>query len=40
MGDYDSGDHDPGANHDERGGADATDRDRIESDPNPEHRDR
>lgn len=33
-------DHDPGAKHDERGGADAAavDRDRIEYDPNPERR--
>lgn len=29
------GEHDPDANHDERGGADAIDRDRIEYDPNP-----
>ena len=40
MSDYDPIDHDPDAKHDERGGADATDRDRIEYDPNPEQRGR
>ncbi|WP_235920827.1 SPW repeat domain-containing protein [Natronorubrum halalkaliphilum] len=32
------GDHDPDAKHDERGGADAIDRDRVEYDPNPDNR--
>ncbi|WP_436344189.1 SPW repeat domain-containing protein [Natronorubrum sp. FCH18a] len=32
------GEHDPDAKHDERGGADAIDRDRIEYDPNPDKR--
>ena len=38
MSDYDPVDHDPDAAHDERGGADATGRDRIEYGPNPGER--
>ena len=37
-GDYDPVDHDPDAKHDERGGSEATDRDRIAYDPNPGRR--
>lgn len=38
MSDYDPVDHDPDADHDERGDTEATDRDRIAYGPNPQRR--